>query len=142
MKISFFSVSDSIEKELGNAYTDRSGTALLNCKAAGLIPGKEGKLQFKVSFSGNKSMEAAEEVVAVKRASLVITPVKEDSVLSVQLKLIDISTGEETAIPQADLSVFVKRLFNPLKLGEGKTDENGEASVEIPNNLPEMQRVI
>ncbi len=87
-------------------------------------------------------MEAAEEVVAVKRASLVITPVKEDSVLSVQLKLIDISTGEETAIPQADLSVFVKRLFNPLKLGEGKTDENGEASVEIPNNLPEMQRVI
>ncbi len=136
LKISFFSVSDSIEKELGNAYTDRSGTALLNCKAAGLIPGKEGKLQFKVSFSGNKSMEAAEEVVAVKRASLVITPVKEDSVLSVQLKLIDISTGEETAIPQADLSVFVKRLFNPLKLGEGKTDENGEASVEIPNNLP------
>jgi len=30
----------------------------------------------------------------------------------------------------------VHRLFYPLKVAEGTTDENGEASAEIPNNLP------
>jgi hypothetical protein len=27
-------------------------------------------------------------------------------------------------------------MFSALKLGEGKTDEAGEALIEIPNNLP------
>jgi hypothetical protein len=34
------------------------------------------------------------------------------------------------------LGIFVHRLFNPLKVGEGTTDENGEATVEIPGKLP------
>jgi hypothetical protein len=136
LMVHFFSTADSVEKELGQAMTDRSGSAVFNCKADALIPDKEGKLHFKVSFAGNKSIEAAEEVLAVKRARLVITPVKEDSVLVVHLKLVDLSTGVETAVPEADLNVFVKRLFSPLKLGEGKTNESGETSVEIPANLP------
>jgi hypothetical protein len=136
LMIRFFSTADSVEKELGQAMTDRSGIAVFNCKADELIPDKEGKLHFKVSFAGGKSIEAAEEVVAVKRARLIITPVKGDSVLTVQLKLVDLNNGIETPIPETNLGVFVKRLFSPLKLGEGKTDENGDASVEIPNKLP------
>jgi hypothetical protein len=136
LMIRFFSTADSVDKELGGAMTDRSGSAVFNCKADALTPDKEGKLHFKVSFTGNKSIVAVEEVVTVKRAKLVMVPVKVDSVLSVQLKLIDLSTGNETAIAETDLNVFVKRLFNPLKLGTGKTDSSGETSIDIPNNLP------
>jgi hypothetical protein len=136
LKMEFIIGADSAAKKLGEAITDNRGIAILNCKADQLIADAEGKLNFKASFAGRDSIEAAEELVAVKRARLEITPVKEDSLLTVKLKLIDMSTGTETAVGETDLGVFVKRLFNPLKLGEGKTDEAGEATIEIPANLP------
>jgi hypothetical protein len=68
-----------------------------------LTTDKEGKLNFKASFAGKDSIEAATEVVTVKRARLEITPVKEDSLLTVKVKLIDVGTGTETAVPAIDL---------------------------------------
>ncbi|MBL7738852.1 MAG: hypothetical protein JNK14_06500 [Chitinophagaceae bacterium] len=136
MKIVFTALSDSAEKEIGNVITDGNGIAFLNVKTDQLITDAEGKLHFKASFAGNKSAESAEEELAVKRGKLIITPVKEDSLLSVQVKFVDMSSGTETAVPETDLGLFVKRQFKPLKVGEGKTDENGEVSVEIPQQLP------
>lgn len=136
LKIEFIAGTDSFAKKAGEAVTDSRGIAIVNCKPDQLIMDEEGKLNFKASFAGKDSLEAAEEILSVKRARLEITPVKEDSLLTVKLKLIDLATGTETAIPETDLGVFVKRLFNPLKIGEGKTDEAGEVVVEIPSNLP------
>jgi hypothetical protein len=81
-------------------------------------------------------MDPVDGEVTIKRARLEITPVKGDSLSTVQVKLIDMGTGTETPVPETVVGVFVHRMFNPLKLGEGTTDENGEASVEIANNLP------
>jgi len=136
LKIEFTNTSDSLTKKLGDAITDSRGFIIFNCKPDQLTTDAEGKLNFKASFAGKDSIESAEELVSVKRARLDITPLKEDSLLTVKVKLIDLSTGTETAVPEIDLGVFVKRLFSALKLGEGKTDEAGEASIEIPNNLP------
>ena len=136
LKIEFTVGADSTAKKLGEVVTDIRGVAILNCKPDQLTTDKEGKLNFKASFAGKDSIESAEELVSVKRARLEITPVKEDSLLTVKIKLIDLGTGTETAVPETDLGVFVKRMFSSLKLGEGKTDEAGEASIEIPNNLP------
>jgi hypothetical protein len=136
LKITFIQVNDSGEKELGFVITDKNGKAIFNVKGDSLIADKEGKVHFKAVFAGNKQMDAAEEEVIVKRARLEITPVKGDSLSTVQVKLIDMGTGTETPVPEITVGVFVQRLFNPLKLGEGATDENGEASVEVANNLP------
>jgi len=129
LKIEFTVGVDSSAKKLGEVVTDVRGVAILNCKPDQLTTDKEGKLNFKASFAGKDSIESAEELVSVKRARLEITPVKEDSLLTVKVKLIDLSTGAETAVPETDLGVFVKRMFSALKLGEGKTDEAGEASI-------------
>lgn len=136
IKIEFLIGNDSASNKLGEVFTDKKGVALFNCKADLLKMDKEGKLNFKATFAGKDSIEAAEEVLAIKRARLEITPIKQDSTLSVQVKLVDLSSGTETAVPETDLGVFVKRMFSDLKLGEGKTDENGETTVEIPNGLP------
>jgi hypothetical protein len=136
LKIEFTVGSDSTVKKLGDVITDSRGVVILNCKPDQLTTDKEGKLNFKASFAGKDSIESAEELVSVKRARLEITPVKEDSLLTVKVKLIDLSTGTETAVPGTDLGVFVKRMFSALKLAEGKTDEAGEALIEIPNKLP------
>lgn len=136
MKVSFYRVVNEEDQELGFLITDGNGKATFNVKADTLKPDGEGKLQFKVVFAGNKAMEAAEEVVSFKRARLEITPVKEDSLLSVQVKLVDLGTGEEVPVKEATVGIFVKRMFLPLKVGEGTTDEAGNATIEFPNNLP------
>ncbi len=136
LKVTMYHVSDTAEKNLGSAITDHNGKAVINTAAGTLATDKEGKLHFKVVYAGNKSMEAGEEELFIKRARLIITPVKEDSVLSFQAKLVDLGSGTETPVPELTIGIYAKRLFNPLKLGEGTTDENGEATIEIPNNLP------
>ena len=94
------------------------------------------KLNFKASFAGKGSIESAEEMIVVKRGRLEIVPVKEDSLLTVKVKLFDLSTGTGMPVDSTTLGVYVKRLFSALKLGEGETDATGETTVEIPNNLP------
>lgn len=136
MKVSFLQVVGEEENELGFVITDSRGKAVFNVKGDSLKTDAEGKLNFKATFAGNKAMEPAEEVVAMKKARLEITALKEDSLLSVQVKLVDEGSGTETPIKEATVGIFVKRLFLPLKVGEGTTDENGEATIEFPNGLP------
>jgi len=136
LKISFVQVTDNDEKELGAVITDRAGKAVFNCKESDLLAYKDGKLHFKALFAGNKSMDPAEAELMIKRARLILDPVKEDSLYSVKLKLVDVGSGEEVAVPETELGLFVKRSFKPLKIGEGTTDENGEAAIEVSNKLP------
>lgn len=136
LKVTFIQTIGDVEKELGFVITDKFGKAIFTLKGDSIKTDAEGKLNFKAVFAGNKQMDPAEGEVSIKRARLEITPVKEDSLLSVQVKLIDIGTGTETAVPETVVGIYVHRFFNPLKLGEGTTDASGEATVEIPNNLP------
>jgi hypothetical protein len=116
--------------------TDGFGNAVLKTKTDSLQTDAEGKLHFKAVFAGNKQLEATDGEVIIKRARLDITPVKDDSTLSVKIKLSNLSGGSEIPVPETAVGVFVNRSFKPLKVGEGTTDENGEATVEIPKNLP------
>jgi hypothetical protein len=134
LKVKFLQVIDTATKELGFVITDQTGKAVFNLKVDPKTADKDGKLHFKAVFAGNKSMESAEEELALKRARLEITAAKEDSVLNAKIKLVDLT--KDTAIKGTVVGIFVKRSFSLLKIGEGTTDENGEATVEVPNNLP------
>lgn len=136
MKIRYFLVNGETETELGFAVTNTNGKAVLNVRGDSLRPNAEGNLVFKAVFAGNKLMEGAEETVQFKRALLTINPVKEDSLLTVNARLVDISGSTETPVPETTIGVYVKRLFGMQKLGEITTDENGEGSLEIPNGIP------
>ena len=135
LKITFLQVSDTTEKNLGFIITDERGKATLNVKNEALIMAKDGSLNFKASFAGNKQMETADGEVTVKKAQLQITPVKEDSLLTVKVKFVAPGAAD-SAGKDLTIGIFVNRSFNPLKIGEGTTDENGEVTVEIPANLP------
>lgn len=136
LKVNVFQVTDSAEQELGAVITDRNGLAVFTVKPEQVVTNPEGMIHFKAVLGPVKKMESTEGEVTVKRALLTMTPVKEDSTYSVQVKLVDLATGKETPVPEAALGIFVKRSFNPLKIGEITTDENGEGSAEIANNLP------
>lgn len=136
LKISFVQVLETEEKNLGFVITDKTGKAVFTIRADSLSPDKEGKLLFKAVYAGNKQLEAVEEEVIIKRARLQVIPLQKDSVFSLSLKLTDIGTGLEIPILETVIGLYVKRMFQPLKLVEGTTDESGEATVEIPPNLP------
>lgn len=136
LKVEFFSGTDSAEQKVGEAETNLFGTAAFTVPAEKVVTDAEGKVNFSARFAGNKKYESAEETFGVKKGRLIITPVKGDSSFSVTVKLVDLSTGTETPVAATDLGVFVKRLINPLKVGEGTTDDNGEVSVDVPAKLP------
>ena len=136
LRVKFFAVSGDAETELGSVITDGTGKALLNVKNDTLPADAEGNIHFKAVFAGNKAMDPAEEVVAFKKAKLQITPVKQDSALSVQVKFTELSGSTETPVKDATVGVYVKRLFLPQKIGEVTTDENGEGVIEFPNGIP------
>lgn len=136
LKVSIVNVTAAGETPLGFAITDRNGKATINVKGDGLVADAEGKVTLKAVFAGNKQMDPSDAEVAIKRALLVITPTVADSVYTITAKIVDISTGAEVPVPEAAIGLFVKRTFNPLKIGEGTTDTNGEVAIEVPKNLP------
>ena len=133
MRIRFYAVGADAETELGSVITDGSGKALFTVKNDSLPLNAEGKLQFKAVFAGNKSMDAAEEVVSFQKANLSITAAKEEEAMNVQVKLTD---AEGNPVKDVAVGIYVQRSFLPLKVGEGTTDENGEALVEFPKGIP------
>lgn len=131
----FSSGLDSTKSILGKAETNIKGVASLTFKNEGLVTDGEGKMNFTAQFDGNKLFEAAEAGLSIKKALLTITPVKQDSTLSVTAKLTDLSTGQEVPVPEAALNILVKRYFSNFKVGEGSTDSNGEVTVDFPSQL-------
>ena len=64
IKLSFLQVTDAAETPLGNVITDRAGKAVFTVKPELLAGNAAGELHFKVSYAGNKQMEAGEEAVS------------------------------------------------------------------------------
>jgi hypothetical protein len=136
LKIHYYLVSDSAETEVGAVNADLNGYGVFNVKPEQVIANKEGVLNFKAKVNANKNMEEGVAEVSVKRAKLIAIPIAEGGVYSVQVKLVDLSSGTETAVPELTIGLYVKRMFNPLKVGEATTDETGEAIIEFPSKLP------
>ena len=136
LKVNFTLMADTVAHALGTAITDANGKIVFNVKEKDLITDKEGKLHFKATLAQRKEVESSEEELTIKRARIVIDPVKDDSTLNVHGKMEDLSTGTPVPVPETTIGVYVKRLFYPMKIGEGTTDEKGEFTVEIPKNLP------
>ncbi len=136
LKIHFFQISDSAETEIGSLNADNSGTAVLNVKPEVIVNNKDGLIKFKAVVNANKNMDEGSAEIGIKWAVLSITPETSEDAKSISLKLIDLTGGSETPVPNITIGIYVNRTFKPLKIAEGTTDENGEAVVDFPNDLP------
>lgn len=135
-KVKFYALQDTAGTELGFAVTDRNGKAVFNVKPEALKVNADGTVHFKALLEAKKNLDEASEELTFTRARLEITPAKEDSLLTAKVRLIDLATGQEVPVPETTVGIFVHRSFYPLKVGEGTTDANGEAVIEVPGNLP------
>jgi hypothetical protein len=118
--------------------TNADGKAYLIVQPGVSLPlDKEGFTQCMAGFGGNDSLEAVETALTVKDAVLKMSLDLVDSVKTVTVWAFQPGT-ESDSVPLAGeaVSVYVERLFSPLKIGEGTFDEQGRFTCEFPPDLP------
>ena len=136
-KIEFIHViPEGEEKILGNATTALNGKVSFMVKAEGLIPDEGGYFTFLTRYEGNDKIRSSESDLRLHPAKLAIEPNEEDSIYTINILATADSSGVPQPIADAIVSVFVKRMYSQLKVGEATTDEEGAAQFEFPGDLP------
>ncbi len=89
-----------------------------------------------VSFAGNDLFKRASRTVSFKDAHIDTELITEDSTNYIKATLTDAVT--KSPLIENSLTVQVKRLINPLKIGEefNYTDENGTIIVPVESGIP------
>lgn len=129
-------VPDGEERSLGGMATAINGKALLNVKTSGLPADADGYFSFIARYDGNDKIKASESDLRIHPAKLVAEAVEEDSTYLIRLQATADSPDGPVPIAEAIVSVYVKRMFTSLKVGEGATDAEGKVEIEFPNDLP------
>ena len=132
LEVTFYTSTDSSEIELGKATTGEDGVATLTVKGKDIPRDTGNFMAFMAEFEGNDEFKGSDDDIEVLPASIVLEPMEEDSSLALKVILL----GDNEPVEDEDIAIFVKRLFSPLKVGEGTTDEEGAAEVSFPMNLP------
>ena len=125
------------EKELGNTVTSAAGLSKFVIKDFNsLEPDSTGTYHFIVSFRGNGEFKKASKEISFKNADIEAELVTRDSINYITARIID--TSLDSSVADVPLTVQVKRLFRPLKLGEDfyMTDDNGEIEVAVEDGIP------
>jgi len=135
--LSIMYVTDTMSELIGSIQTDRSGSAHLNFPKSKLNqPDAEGFHYFQIEFVGNDSLKQIVKDLTIKKADISMEFTIVDSVKMIEFKAFEIdATGDRIPINEMDIYVYVKSLFNPLKVGSSWIEE-GEASFEFPMDLP------
>ncbi len=134
-KILFFAIGDEDETPLGEAVTNLAGVGSAKAGIKDMPLNSEGYLTFAARFEGNDQLEESDDEISVLKAILTLTPVKGDSSYTIFVKAMAPSPDGDIPLMEADVVIFIKRMVGRLKVGEGTTDENGEAEIEFPTDL-------
>jgi hypothetical protein len=134
-EIEFVYVGDEEEISLGKLKTNAGGVATTLIPVGKMPLNSEGYLPFAARFAGTEELEESEGDASILRARMSISPVKGDSLNTIAVKVVALGAAGEEPIVEAEVAVFVKRLFGRLKVGEGTTDENGEVEIKFPGDL-------
>jgi hypothetical protein len=122
---------------LGTGETDGNGVSKFVIKNYRQhISDTTSTLSYLVTFEENDAFKGTDQDVSVEDISLKAEVKMIDSLNYVVARLSN--PNDDSAIVEGELKVRLKRLFKPLTIGDDTyfTDENGEISVELPNDLP------
>ncbi len=133
--LQFFAVGDEDETLLGEAITNPAGNASVIASIKGIPLNSEGYQTFAARFAGDDQLEESDDEVGVLKALMTLTPVKGDSTYTIFIKAMAPTPDGDVPLMDAEVAVFIKRMVGRLKVGEGMTDENGEAEIEFPTDL-------
>jgi len=137
LDVIFYAGEDSLET-LGVMQTDEEGIAILvldESESISLPSGSDG-IRFYTEYEGLNNIMPADYELYIMDANIDMTLELVDSVKTVTVRAWSVVEGEEIPVADEDAYVYVSRMFTDLPLGEDFLDENGEFTVEIPDDIP------
>lgn len=136
LEIAFYAGEDSQQK-LGSAVTDEEGLAVLVLEGDTDLPADEdGSVRYFAEYRGTDNILPAEYEVYITNVNLEMSLYLVDSVRTISLRAYTLVDAEEVPVPDEDIYVYVKRMFNDLPVAEDFLDENGEYATELPDDIP------
>ncbi len=133
--IKFSAHNDSTTISLGESLTSDKGIATLKVGISALNVGENGQWNFGSIFEGNEIASNGEAELSIKKIGITLSGEKKDTVYSLTLKLF-IPGKENTPLSEKEVIFYIRRHFSNLKIAEGTTNENGEVTIECPQNIP------
>ena len=123
--------------QLGSSVTDEEGNARISLdNFPSSVEDEDGMVRFLASFSGNDTLTESEWEVIIKDVHLNINLELIDSVKTITARASFFQEGEVMPAADEDIYFFVLRMFSDLPVGEEFLDENGEISIEFPDDIP------
>ncbi len=135
-KVEFFILNAAGEESpIGDTITSLAGVARIKVGKATLAKGEDGSYSFIARYGGDERFEDSESDLILKSAMLTMETSEEDSTYLLSLTAAADTPEGPLPIVGAVVSVYVKRMFSSLKVGEGETDDTGMVEVEFPAGL-------
>ncbi|MGB8491870.1 MAG: hypothetical protein WCE64_12510 [Bacteroidales bacterium] len=136
MEVKFYSGSGK-KSVLAGIRTDEKGVAVFPIgKDPDLLSDKKGDWTFSTGFAGNDTVNPVESEITVKDINLEVSLVEADSVKKIMLKAFTREGSKMIPVQGEVVVTYVVRMFSLLPMGESTLDENGNAELEFPNDLP------
>ena len=122
---------------LGAATTNKKGRARLVLPEA-KNANSSNECNYIAVIEDNDKIEDNQEEIAITESDFEMTLEEEDSVRQVHISLkANDAEGNEVPVAEAEVSLYVQRMFGLLPLSEDpeSTDEDGEVTVEFPSDI-------
>jgi hypothetical protein len=136
-EVEFAASAGKETRDLGKARADYTGRTVLGVFVKSGIPvDKEGKTIYTVSFAGKGKYLATSQTLAYKRAMLVVSFSKTDSLRLIHVKAFQVEGNNDTKpLSKETVNIYVPRMLSNLKIGEIKLEDDGTGSAEYPGGL-------
>ncbi len=123
--------------QFGSGVTDEDGNTRISLDDFPTsVEDSDGMVTFLASFSGNDTLAESQWEVIIKDVNLSISLELIDSVQTITARASIMQDGEVVPAADEDIYFFVSRMFSDLPVGEEFLDENGEISIEFPDDIP------
>jgi len=134
VEVEFFQSEQKPENSLGKSKTNRKGVASIEMPAA-VVAKLDSMSPFKLIAFVPESKEFSEQSteIEITKARIELSLTEADSARKVNATLLALKNGKWVAAPEAEMKLFVKRIFSDLPLTEHAltTGETGEASADF-----------
>ncbi|HLN21567.1 MAG TPA: hypothetical protein VK213_10790 [Bacteroidales bacterium] len=123
-------------EKIRDAETDSKGIAVCALVRDDLKADPDGLWQFGISYTGNDTVEAISSELSIRNASLSLECLEADSIRTVKVSVEKTEKGKMIPAAGETITVYAKRMFSLLPIGEITLDDAGSGTVDFPGDLP------
>lgn len=135
VKVDFYLEKDSSDIKLGSGVTELNGKTRLHLKDYTIQKDSSGFAHYYSQFNGSDAYKKAQKSLSIKEIDFSLESEIVDSIPTLTVKGYEKSGTDKSPIEDADLQIFVKRLYSDLPIHSGSI-EDGLFSYEFPKDIP------